>query len=128
MKTKLYYLLSLFTIVTICLFSSCDKDDNDSDNEGGITGTWEWKQSSEYINTLKFSSKGTFTEIEKEYYKSTKKWETTTNTGTYEYDGEELILKYNDGDIEYLEVLELTSDKLELGNWWGDRTVTFHRI
>lgn len=131
-KTKFIWILCL-CIFTLSLFTGCS-DDDESEREGfGIVGTWEYEQpDGEYIDRFQFKANGTFIETEKEYY-SNGKWETVKNEGTYEFDGDNLFLRYQDyyGNgkeiaITYT-IMELSSKRLELSDRYS-KTKTYKRI
>ena len=77
-------------IALIVGFAACSDDDNPEGGDGtGIVSKWRYEQpGGEYITEIRFNADGTFTEMEKEYYRSAGEWRTRNNEGTYVYDEE----------------------------------------
>lgn len=111
-------------IALIVGFAACSDDDNPEGGDGtGIVSKWRYEQpDGEYITEIRFNADGTFTEMEKEYYRSAGEWRTRNNEGTYVYDeeAEELTLYYTyyydkeSTHVEIVTVIELTSDILDV--------------
>lgn len=122
-KNRLFFLLGLL-MTFIIGFSACSDDDDPEAGDGtGIVSKWRYEQpDGEYITEIRFNADGTFSEMEKEYYRSAGEWRTRNNEGTYVYDeeAEELTLRYTyyyDKESTYTEtatVIELTPDILDV--------------
>lgn len=128
--------LFLWGLLAVVMFSFSACSDDDEGGGTGIVSTWEYRQSSEYYEIVQFRADGTYIVEEHEYYNSRNEWDTATEEGTYEFDEEamELTIYYywNDRLItRTCPVLQLTSDILELQNWWSgyeDRSFIFRRV
>ena len=107
-----------------CTYTKVDDDEEDEEyDEASIIGTWLYEEE-DWEMSIKFTSQGTFTETEKEYYNG--KWYTDTYTGTYRLSGSKLYMTYEEDDeTETVEILSLTSSTLKV-KAYGE-TMTFTR-
>ena len=126
MKTIFKHLFSIIAILTMSVgFISCD--DGNSENEASsIIGTWIYEEDYDddeyYYEEITFKSNGTFIVKWEEYYYG--EYDSETERGTYELDGNELIVELDD-EITFVTVVSITSSKLVLEDEEGDRIIYY---
>ena len=107
-------------------FVGCD-DDNDG-GSSSIIGTWAYEEDYDddeyYYEEITFKSNGTFIYEWEEYYNGD--YESDSERGTYEIDGDELIVEF-DGEIGFVTIISVSSNKLVLEDEEGDRYV-YYRV
>lgn len=126
MKAIFKYLFVMISMLTITIgFVGCSDDDNDGGSS--IVGTWVYEEDygddEYYCEEVTFKSNGTFIVEWEEYYDGD--YDSGTDRGTYEVDGDELIVKF-DGEISIATIISVTSSKLVLEDEYGDR-ITYYR-
>lgn len=126
MKTIFKHLFSIITILTMSVgFISCD-DENSENEASSIIGTWIYEEDYDddeyYYEEITFKSNGTFIVKWEEYYYG--EYDSETERGTYELDGNELIVELDD-EIIFVTVVSITSSKLVLEDEEGDRIIYY---
>lgn len=127
MKATLKYLFVMMSMLTTTIsFVGC----SDEENEGlssSIVGTWIYEEDygddEYYYEEVTFKSNGTFIVKWEEYYYDD--YDSDTERGTYEIDGDELIVDFDD-EISIVTIVSITSSKLVLEDEEGDR-ITYYR-
>lgn len=84
-----------------------------------IVGTWLYEEGSNYTQTLTLSSNGKFTLVEKD------SGDSYTDTGTYVYSYNYLVLNYGNNEYESFTIISLTSSKLIARREDSTRNMTF---
>ena len=106
-------------------FVGCSDDDND-DASSSIVGTWVYEEDygddDYYYEEITFKSNGTFIVEWEEFYDGD--YDSETERGTYELDGNELIVELDD-EIIFVTVVSITSSKLVLEDEEGDRIIYY---
>lgn len=126
MKTNFKHLFSIIAILTMSVgFVSCD-DENSENEASSIIGTWIYEEDYDddeyYYEEITFKSNGTFIVKWEEYYYG--EYDSETERGTYELDGNELIVELDD-EIIFVTVVSITSSKLVLEDEEGDRIIYY---
>ena len=126
MKTIFKHLFSIIAILTMSVgFVSCD-DENSENEASSIIGTWIYEEDYDddeyYYEEITFKSNGTFIVKWEEYYYG--EYDSETERGTYELDGNELIVELDD-EITFVTVVSITSSKLVLEDEEGDRIIYY---
>lgn len=126
MKTIFKHLFSIIAILTMSVgFVSCD-DENSENEASSIIGTWIYEEDYDddeyYYEEITFKSNGTFIVKWEEYYYG--EYDSETERGTYELDGNELIVELDD-EIIFVTVVSITSSKLVLEDEEGDRIIYY---
>ena len=126
MKAIFKYLFVMVSMLTMTLgFVGCSDDDNGGDSS--IVGTWVYEEDYGddecYYEEITFKSNGTFIVKWEEYYYGD--YDSETERGTYEVDGDELIVDFDD-EISIVTIISVTSSKLVLEDEYGDR-ITYYR-
>lgn len=103
-------------------FVGCSDDDNDV-SSSSIVGTWSYEEE-DYYEEITFKANGIMIVESEEYYNG--EWESWTERGTYELDGDKLIANIDD-EIAIVTVVSVTSSKLVLKDEDGDRW-TYYRV
>lgn len=113
-------------LVMTISFVSCNDEDND-ELSSSIVGTWiyeeDYSDDEYYYEEITFKSNGTFIVKWEEYYYGD--YDSETERGTYEIDGDELIVDFDD-EISIVTIVSITSSKLILEDEEGDR-ITYYR-
>ena len=130
MKAAFKYLLVMLSMMAMTIgFAGCSNNDDD-DKSSSIVGTWVLEEEYDdgyYYEEITFKSNGTVI-IE---------WDEDgrdigTARGSYEIDGDELILFIDDSD-EYDDyygiyiIVSITSNRLILEDEYGDRMIYYRR-
>lgn len=128
MKTIFKHLFSIIAILTMSVgFVSCD-DENSENEASSIIGTWIYEEDYDddeyYYEEITFKSNGTFIVKWEEYYYG--EYDSETERGTYELDGDELIVELDD-EIIFVTVVSITSSKLVLEDEEGDRLIYYRK-
>lgn len=87
----------------VCLFSSCDNDDDVKKSSSEIIGKWKYEEYGDevYRLTIQFKTDNTFTCTEYYYDSYYDEYEYETWKGIYEYDKEtKMIITYYEEDDE----------------------------
>ena len=126
MKTIFKHLFSIIAILTMSVgFVSCD-DENSENEASSIIGTWiyeeDYSDDEYYYEEITFKSNGTFIVKWEEYYYGD--YDSDTERGTYEIDGDELIVDFDD-EISIVTIVSITSSKLVLEDEEGDRIIYY---
>ena len=126
MKTIFKHLFSIIAILTMSVgFVSCD-DENSENEASSIIGTWiyeeDYSDDEYYYEEITFKSNGTFIVKWEEYYYGD--YDSETERGTYEIDGDELIVDFDD-EISIVTIVSITSSKLVLEDEEGDRIIYY---
>ncbi|MBQ6549082.1 MAG: hypothetical protein IJL82_04065 [Prevotella sp.] len=135
MMRKLFDFTSLLMMALVMMLSmnacsSSSDDDDDSGDSATIVGEWTKEFSGSKgngIQVLTFNSDGTgsWREISNEkhgYYE----WQYNDR---FSYTYNDKVLKVNWGDdIEYIDVISITSSKLKLKEWGDEKSVTYDRM
>ena len=126
MKTIFKHLFSIIAILTMSVgFVSCD-DENSENEASSIIGTWIYEEDYDddeyYYEEITFKSNGTFIVKWEEFYEGD--YDSDTVRGTYEIDGDELIVDFDD-EISIVTIVSITSSKLVLEDEEGDRIIYY---
>ena len=126
MKIIFKHLFSIIAILTMSVgFVSCD-DENSENEASSIIGTWIYEEDYDdddyYYEEITFKSNGTFIVKWEEYYYGD--YDSDTERGTYEIDGDELIVDFDD-EISIVTIVSITSSKLVLEDEEGDRIIYY---
>ena len=120
MKAIFRNLFVIMSVLTMTMgFISCS-DDEDFDS---IVGPWAYEEKG-YYEEITFKSNGTFIIESEEYYRD--EWDSYTDKGSYELDGNKLIV-FIDDEISIVTIVSLTSTKLVLIDDEGD-SITYYRV
>ena len=127
MKTTLKYLFVIMSILTMTVgFVGCD-DDNDG-GSSSIIGTWAYEEDYDddeyYYEEITFKSNGTFIVKWEEYYYGD--YDSDTERGTYEIDGDELIVEFAD-EISIITIVSITSNKIVIEDEYGGRLIYYRK-
>lgn len=127
MKAAFKYLFVMVSMLVMTIsFVSCNDEDND-ELSSSIVGTWiyeeDYSDDEYYYEEITFKSNGTFIVKWEEYYYGD--YDSETERGTYEIDGDELIVDFDD-EISIVTIVSITSSKLVLEDEEGDR-ITYYR-
>ena len=127
MKAAFKYLFVMVSMLVMTIsFVSCNDEDND-ELSSSIVGTWiyeeDYSDDEYYYEEITFKSNGTFIVKWEEYYYGD--YDSDTERGTYEIDGDELIVDFDD-EISIVTIVSITSSKLVLEDEEGDR-ITYYR-
>ena len=127
MKAAFKYLFVMVSMLVMTIsFVSCNDEDND-ELSSSIVGTWiyeeDYSDDEYYYEEITFKSNGTFFVKWEEYYYGD--YDSETERGTYEIDGDELIVDFDD-EISIVTIVSITSSKLVLEDEEGDR-ITYYR-
>lgn len=127
MKAAFKYLFVMVSMLVMTIsFVSCNDEDND-ELSSSIVGTWiyeeDYSDDEYYYEEITFKSNGTFIVKWEEYYYGD--YDSETERGTYEIDGDELIVDFDD-EISIVTIVSITSSKLILEDEEGDR-ITYYR-
>lgn len=123
MKTIFKHLFVMMSMLSMTLaFVGCSDDDNDV-SSSSIVGTWSYEEE-DYYEEITFKANGIMIVESEEYYNG--EWESWTERGTYELDGDKLIANIDD-EIAIVTVVSVTSSKLVLKDEDGDRW-TYYRV
>ena len=107
-------------------FSACSNDD-EGGSSSSIVGTWAYEEDDddEYCyEEITFKANGTFIVKSEEYYYG--EYDSWTERGTWEIDGDEIIVEIDDEYID-IRIISVTSKKLVLEND-EDEIVTYYRV
>lgn len=116
MKSIIKYLfLMLIMLASTISFTSCSNDDDENGNNSSssIVGTWSYEEEDYdyyYYEEVTFKANGTIIVKGEEYYDGDLE-DSWTERGTYELDGNELIVEL-DGEIGFATIISVTSNKL----------------
>lgn len=129
MKTLFKYLFVMLSMMAMTIgFSACSDDDDDKGSSSSIVGTWAYEEEYDddeyYYEEITFKANGTFIAESEEYYYG--EYDSSTYRGTWEIDGDELIVGIDDEHIE-LRIISLTSKRLVLEND-EDETIRYYRV
>lgn len=127
MKTLFKYFFVILSMMAMTIgFSACSNDD-EGGSSSSIVGTWAYEEDYDgeyYYEEITFKANGTLiVECEESYYDDFDSW---TERGTWEIDGDELIVEIDDEYVE-LRIISLTSKKLVLEDY-DDYQRTYHRV
>ena len=126
MKAAFKYLFVMVSMLVMTIsFVSCNDEDND-ELSSSIVGTWiyeeDYSDDEYYYEEITFKSNGTFFVKWEEYYYGD--YDSETERGTYEIDGDELIVDFDD-EISIVTIVSITSSKLVLEDEEGDRIIYY---
>lgn len=126
MKAAFKYLFVMVSMLVMTIsFVSCNDEDNDK-LSSSIVGTWiyeeDYSDDEYYYEEITFKSNGTFIVKWEEYYYGD--YDSDTERGTYEIDGDELIVDFDD-EISIVTIVSITSSKLVLEDEEGDRIIYY---
>ena len=126
MKAAFKYLFVMVSMLVMTIsFVSCNDEDND-ELSSSIVGTWiyeeDYSDDEYYYEEITFKSNGTFIVKWEEYYYGD--YDSETERGTYEIDGDELIVDFDD-EISIVTIVSITSSKLVLEDEEGDRIIYY---
>lgn len=126
MKAAFKYLFVMVSMLVMTIsFVSCNDEDND-ELSSSIVGTWiyeeDYSDDEYYYEEITFKSNGTFIVKWEEYYYGD--YDSDTERGTYEIDGDELIVDFDD-EISIVTIVSITSSKLVLEDEEGDRIIYY---
>ena len=122
MKTFFRNFFVILSVLTMTMgFISCS--DDDKEDFSSIVGTWAYEEKG-YYEEITFKSNGTFIIESEEYYRD--EWDSYTDKGSYELDGNKLIV-FIDDEISIVTIVSLTSTKLVLIDDEGD-SITYYRV
>ena len=122
-----YLFLALVTIVSLTGCINDDEGDNNAKNYSRIVGTWAYEEDDHnyyYYEETTFKANGTIIVKGEKYYDGDLE-DSWTERGTYELDGNELIVDIDD-EITFATV-SISSNKLTIIDEEGDRYV-YYRI
>jgi len=127
MKAAFKYLFVMVSMLAMTIsFVGCSDDDND-DASSSIVGTWVYEEDfgddDYYYEEITFKSNGTFIVEWEEFYDGD--YDSDTVKGTYEIDGDEIIVEFAD-EISIITIVSITSNKIVIEDEYGDR-LTYHR-
>lgn len=125
---KSLFLMIAMLVATISI-TSCSSDDDNSNgnNNSPIVGTWAYEEEDYdyyYYEETTFKANGTIIVKGEEYYDGDLE-DSWTERGTYELDGNELIVDIDD-EITFATV-SISSNKLTIIDEEGDRYV-YYRV
>ena len=126
MKAAFKYLFVMVSMLAMTIsFVGCSDDDND-DASSSIVGTWVYEEDygddDYYYEEITFKSNGTFIVKWEEYYYGD--YDSDTERGTYEIEGDELIVDFDD-EISIVTIVSITSSKLVLEDEEGYRIIYY---
>ena len=108
-------------------FSGCSDDNDGADSS--IIGTWAYEEDygdgDYYYEEITFKANGTFIlESVENYYGD---YSTETLRGTWEIEGDELIVDI-DGDHLEIRIVSISSNKLVLEDYEDDERMTYYKV
>lgn len=127
MKAAFKYFFVMVSMLAMTIsFVGCSDDDNDEPSSS-IVGTWIYEEDfgddDYYYEEITFKSNGTFIVEWEEYYDGD--YDSETIRGTYEIDGDELIVEFAD-EISIITIVSITSNKIVIEDEYGER-MTYYR-